>query len=117
MSKFATLFLAATLAVAGLSAQKATAQENTDKGAKASATAKQSRWHGEIADINKKDSRLVVRKENWKKTVQYDSSTKWTQGKKSIDMSRFQVGDDVICLGSYDAEGTLHATRIDLRPR
>jgi hypothetical protein len=60
---------------------------------------------------------MDVRRESITRKVYFDSSTKWTEGKKTIDMSEVKEGSDVICLGKYDEKGQLHATRIDLRRR
>jgi len=49
------------------------------------------------------------------KRVRFDSSTKWTAGTETRYTGDYQEGEDVICLGTYDEKGALHATRIDLR--
>ncbi len=55
------------------------------------------------------------------KTVQYDSSTKWVSqehGSKKvndIDASQVKDNDRVICKGTWDKEGVLHATLISKR--
>jgi hypothetical protein len=71
---------------------------------KAAESPKLSRWHGVIVRINKDKSTMDVRRQSAVKTIQYDSSTKWTteKGKKVIDMSEFKEGADVICLGTYE---------------
>jgi hypothetical protein len=78
-------------------------------------SAKTARWHGIIIRSNKDESTLTVRREGIEKKVQYDSSTKWTRLNKPAEMGEFKDGADVICLGTYDEKGVLHATRIDLR--
>jgi len=113
MRKVLFLLLVGVFAFAGYRVQSTVAQE---KQAKAT-TQKQGRWHGVIVDFDKENSAIDVRKENVTKKVYYDSSTKWTEGKKTIDMSQFKEGSDVICLGTYDEKLNLHATRIDLRSR
>ena len=55
------------------------------------------------------------------KIVVYDSSTKWVSqehGSKTVnDIDASQVKDDdrVICKGTYDKDGVLHATLISKR--
>jgi len=113
MKKAMFLLLVAVFAFAGYGVQSTVAQEMQGK-----ATAqKQGRWHGLIVSIDKENSVLVVRRENVTRKVLYDSSTKWTEGTKTIDMSEFKEGADVVCLGQYDDKVQLHATRIDLRKR
>jgi len=74
------------------------------------------RWHGIIVRINKDQSTLDVRKGNIEKKIHFDSSTKWTRGTKTIDMSEFKEGADVICLGTFEKGNVvMNATRIDLR--
>jgi hypothetical protein len=65
--------------------------------------------------ISKDASTLDVRRGTNEKKIYYDSSTKWTKGTKTIEMSEFKEGSDVICLGKADEKGEFHATRIDLR--
>ena len=53
--------------------------------------------------------------------MQYDSSTKWTSqehGSKQvnqIDAGQVKDDDRVICLGTMDKDGTLHASLISKR--
>jgi Ni/Co efflux regulator RcnB len=113
MRKAMFFILVAILAAAGLMAQAAMAQEQ--KPAKEAAAAKQARWHGTIVNINEKTSSLDVRRQSITRTVYYDSSTQWTKGTKTTEMKEFKIGSDVICLGTFDEKGNIHATRIDLR--
>jgi hypothetical protein len=110
LKKLTIMLLASILASAGLTPQTALSQEK-----KAPAAAKELRWHGIIIRINKDESTLDVRKANVERKIHFDSSTKWTQGTKTVDMSEFKEGSDVICLGSADEKGEFRATRIDLR--
>jgi hypothetical protein len=89
--------------------------------AKAKAT-KEARWDGTIVRSNPNKSTLTVRNdEGVEKTVQYDSSTKWVSqehGSKTvndIDSTQVKDGDRVICKGSSDKDGVLHATLISKR--
>jgi hypothetical protein len=85
--------------------------------------AKQSRVEGIVARTSKDKSTLTVRARggNVEKIVQYDSSTKWTSqehgSKKVNDIDSSQVGDNdrVICMGTWDKDGVLHATLISKR--
>lgn len=85
-----------------------------EKKAKAASTG-EDRWSGIIVRSNKDTSTLTVSKHGQEKIVQYDSSTKWTQGTKVIDSAQVKDGARVICVGKLDEKGTLNATRIDLR--
>jgi hypothetical protein len=89
--------------------------------AKAKAT-KEARWDGTIVRSNPDKSTLTVRNdEGVEKAVQYDSSTKWVSqehGSKTvndIDSTQVKDGDRVICKGSSDKDGVLHATLISKR--
>ncbi len=94
-----------------------------EKGAKEAPAAKQDRWEGVVTRINNDKSTLTVRQRssNIEKTVQYDSSTQWTSqehhSKKvnTIDASQVKDNDRVICVGTFDKDGILHATLISKR--
>ena len=78
-------------------------------------------WTGSL--VNKDKTTLTVRKvgSSVEKTVQYDSSTHWVSqehGSKKvndIDASQVKDGDRVICTGTWDKDGVLHATLISKR--
>ena len=84
---------------------------------------KEARWEGMVVRIDKEHSTLAVRKTgtNIEKTIQYDSSTKWVSqyhaDKKinDIDVSQVKEEDYVICKGTMDKDGKLHATLISKR--
>ena len=86
-------------------------------------TAKQDRWEGVVIRSSSDKSTLTVRKggSSVEKTVVYDSSTKWVSqehGSKTvndIDASQVKENDRVICKGTYDKDGVLHATLISKR--
>ena len=86
-------------------------------------TAKEARWEGVIIRSSKDESALTVRKvgSTLEKTVAYDSSTRWVSqehGSKKvndIDASQVKDNDRVICTGTWDKSGTLHATLISKR--
>jgi esterase/lipase superfamily enzyme len=85
--------------------------------------AKEERWEGRVVRSSSDKSTLTVRKigSSVEKTVQYDSSTKWVSqahGSKTvndIDATQVKDGDRVICRGTYDEKGVLHASLISKR--
>ena len=113
MRKAVVFVLVAVSASAGYSLRTAVAQDTQQKATPAT----QGRWHGVIARWDKEKSVLDVQKGNAVRKVYYDSSTQWTEGTKTVDMSQFKEGSEVNCVGTYDKNSDLHATRIDLKPR
>jgi hypothetical protein len=113
MKKVLVILLAVVCTVSGIAAQEKTAGETTAK--KQDTAPKEERWHGTILRSDKSKSMLVVAKKMIEKTVLYNSSTKWTEGKKMADPNEFADGSEVIVLGNYDKDKNLVATRIDLR--
>ncbi len=85
--------------------------------------AKEARWEGVIVRSDTDKSTLTVRKvgSTIEKTVASDSSTKWVSqehGSKKvndIDASQVKDGDRVICRGTWEKNGVLHATLISKR--
>ena len=86
--------------------------------------AKEARWEGNIVRSNSDKSTLTVRKigsPNDERTIEYDSSTKWVSqyhGDKKVNdimSSDVKDGDRVICKGTWDKSGVLHATLISKR--
>ena len=85
--------------------------------------AKEARWEGVIIRSSTDKSTLTVRKvgSSDERIVQFDSSTKWVSqehGSKKvndIDASQVKDNDRVICKGTYDKDGVLHATLISKR--
>jgi len=112
MKRILIVVLLGVLATIGFAAQTSIAQEKKEKPAVA---AKELRWHGTLVRFNKDNSTLDVRKGAVERTIYYDSSTKWTKGSKTIEMSEVKEGSDVICLGKTDEKDHFHATRVDLR--
>ncbi len=116
--KLLTLLFAAVLALplsTGAFGQMAPAKEKM---------AKEARWEGNIVRSNSDKSTLTVRKTgspNDERTIEYDSSTKWVSqyhGDKKINdimSSDVKDGDRVICKGTWDKSGVLHATLISKR--
>jgi hypothetical protein len=84
---------------------------------------KQDRCEGYVTRFNKDKSTLTVREigTTLVKTVTYDATTRWTSqehgSKKVNDIDASQVKDEdrVICLGTFDKDGVLHATFISKR--
>jgi hypothetical protein len=89
----------------------------------APAKPKESRWEGRVERSSKEQSSLTVRKSgsNTEKTCVYDSTTKWVSQyhaeKKvnDIDPSQVKDGDYVICKGTEEKAGVVHATLISKR--
>jgi hypothetical protein len=87
------------------------------------APATQDRWEGTVTRSSPDKSTLTVRKagSNEERTVQYDGSTKWVSqyhgSSKITDIDASQVADHdrVICKGTWDKNGVLHATLISKR--
>lgn len=88
------------------------------------AKAKDARWEGNVIRLSKDDSTLTVRKVGSttdERIIKYDSATKWVSqyhgDTKTNDISLDQVkeGDRVICTGTWEKSGALHATLISLR--
>jgi hypothetical protein len=85
--------------------------------------AKQGRVEGIVTRSSKDNSTLTVRNRdtNVEKTVLYDSSTQWTSQEhhsktvNNIDASQVKDNDRVICLGTWDKDGVLHASSISKR--
>jgi hypothetical protein len=86
--------------------------------------AKETRWEGTVVRSSPEKSTLTVRKmgsANTEMTIEYDSSTKWVSqfhgDKKVNDIASSDVkdGDVVICKGSWDKAGVLHATVVSKR--
>ena len=85
--------------------------------------AKQGRVEGIVTRSNKDNSTLTVRNRdtNVEKTVLYDSSTQWTSQEhhsktvNNIDASQVKDDDRVICLGTWDKDGVLHASSCSKR--
>ncbi len=86
--------------------------------------AKEGRWEGTVVRSDSDKSTLTVRKvgsSNAEMTIMYDSSTKWVSqyhGDKKvndIEASEVKDGDRVICKGTWEKAGVLHATLISKR--
>jgi len=90
---------------------------------KAPAKPKEARWEGRVQRSSKEQSSLTVRKSGGsvEKACVYDSSTKWVSqyhGDKKvndIDASQVKDGDYVICKGTAEKAGEIHATLISKR--
>ena len=116
------------IAVLGLLALPLMAQESGEQKAEktehaATKPAKQGRWEGIIVRSDKDKKTLTVRQQSsgLERQVDYSDETKFVSqehGSKTvnnIDAGQISDGDRVICLGTYDKEGVLHATMISKR--
>jgi hypothetical protein len=89
----------------------------------APAKSKEARWEGTVLTTSKEQSSLTVRQagSNLQKTCVYNSSTKWVSqyhhDKKinNIDVGQVKEGDYVICRGSAEKGGEIHASLISKR--
>ncbi|MGC2184798.1 MAG: hypothetical protein WA637_16090 [Terriglobales bacterium] len=117
LRKLLILLLASVLALplaTAVFAQDAPAKEKM---------AKEARWEGNVLRSSKDKSTLTVRKvgASDERTVMYDASTRWVSqehgSKKVNDITADDVkdGDRVICTGTWDKEGVLHAKLISKR--
>ena len=92
-------------------------------GQKAPAKSKEARWEGRVERTSKEQSSLTVRQTgaSVEKACVFDSSTKWVSqyhhDKKvnDIDASQVKEGDYVICKGTEEKGGEIHATVISKR--
>jgi len=92
-------------------------------GQKAPAKSKEARWEGRVERTSKEQSSLTVRQAgaSVEKACVFDSSTKWVSqyhhDKKvnDIDASQVKEGDYVICRGTEEKGGEIHATVISKR--
>jgi hypothetical protein len=86
-------------------------------------TVKETHLEGIVVRTSQDKSTLTVRKagSSVEKIVYYDSSTQWVSqehGSKKvndIDASQVKDGDRVICRGTWEKNGTFHATLISKR--
>jgi hypothetical protein len=87
------------------------------------AKSKEARWEGRVERTSKEQSSLTVRQtgSSVEKACVFDSSTKWVSqyhhDKKvnDIDASQVKEGDYVICRGTEEKSGEIHATVISKR--
>ena len=122
LKKLVTLLCALVFSVSMLALAQDT-KEGQDKPASMDKAAKKARWEGIVVRSDKDKSMLTVRQRgsNVEKNVMYDSSTEWTSqehGSKTvnkIDAGDLKDNDRVICLGTWDKDGVLHATMISKR--
>ena len=91
--------------------------------AQEAAKPKEARWEGRVERTSKEQSSLTVRRvdSSVEKACVFDSSTKWVSqyhhDKKvsDIDASQVKEGDYVICKGTEEKSGEIHATVISKR--
>jgi hypothetical protein len=117
------VILAGTMLATAVVAQEGGAESGAMDSAQSGKKHKQDRWEGVVVRSNKDKKMLTVRNRgtNVEKEVMYDDSTRWVSqehgSKKVNDIDASQVSDNdrIICLGSYDKSGRLHATMISKR--
>jgi hypothetical protein len=91
--------------------------------AQETAKPKQDRWEGTVIRSSTDKSTITVRKigSTEERVVQYDSSTRWVSQYHGdnkvtkIDPTEVKDGDRVICTGTWDNSGVLHANLISKR--
>ena len=91
--------------------------------AQEAAKSKEARWEGRVERTSKEQSSLTVRQtgSSAEKACVFDSATKWVSqyhhDKKinEIDASQVKEGDYVICRGTEEKGGVIHATVISKR--
>ena len=83
---------------------------------------KEAKWEGNVVRTSTDKSTLTVRNGSGvEMTIMYDSSTHWvsqyhaSKTVNEIDVSQVKEGDRVICKGSWESKGVLHATLISKR--
>jgi len=87
---------------------------------KAPAAKKQTKWQGSVIRMYKDLLQMDIRggaggQSKDLRKIAYDSSTEWTKLGKPGQQDEVKEGSFVIVLGQVDNNGTLHASRIDLR--
>ena len=117
------VILVGTVLATAVVAQEGGTESGAMDSAQSAKKHNQDRWEGVVVRSNKDKKTLTVRHRgtNVEKEVMYDDSTRWVSqehgSKKVNDIDASQVSDNdrIICLGSYDKGGRLHATMISKR--
>jgi hypothetical protein len=117
-----TTILAGTAITCVFSAVQAVSQQGGGS-AGSGTNAKEARFEGRVERSSKEQSSLTIRKNggNVEMSCVYDSDTKWVSqyhaDKKvnDIDASQVKDGDYVICKGTAEKGGVIHATIISKR--
>ncbi|MDQ1409618.1 MAG: hypothetical protein QOJ41_1353 [Acidobacteriaceae bacterium] len=80
---------------------------------------KATKWQGKVVRVNQDSSTIDIHggahPSEAQRKIMYDASTQWTNGGKPGQQDDVKTGSFIIVLGTVDADGVLHATRIDLR--
>jgi hypothetical protein len=77
---------------------------------------KESRLSGTVHMISKDTSTITIRdKNNAQRPVVYSGDTKYTYRNKPGSIDDVKEGRRVICLGKFDDQNRLMATRVDIR--
>jgi hypothetical protein len=115
--KIPVALLAVVLAGAVFAATPASANQAATE--KKETAKKGTKWQGKVVRINKDSSTIDIHggahPSEAQRKIMYDSSTQWTNGGKPGQQEDVKTGSFIIVLGKVDADGVLHATRIDLR--
>jgi len=92
---------------------------NQDATEKKDATKKENKWQGKVVRINKDSSTIDIHggshPSEAQRKISYDAATQWTNGGKPGQQNDVKTGSFIIVIGTVDADGVMHATRIDLR--
>ena len=114
--KLSVALLSAILAGAAICAVPANLKSQEQK----KAETKETKMQGHVVRIYTDSKTMDIRggasgpAQDMRK-ISYDDSTKWTNLGKPGKMEDVKEGSFVIALGHLEKDGTLHATRIDLR--
>jgi hypothetical protein len=110
-ARLLSLALAGVLCAAfAVRSQQAAAQDETKKEAK---------WQGYVVRIDKDQSMIDLHggpsPSKAARKIAFDDKTQWTKLGKPAKQEEVKDGSFIIVLGHVEANGILHATRIDLR--
>ena len=102
---FAGLFLMLTLA--GMASAQAEKQTST----------KEDRLSGTVHTIDKDASAIIIRKGAVQRRIVYNAETKFTFQNKPGSIDDVIVGRQLTCLGTFNDQAQLLATRVEIRSR
>lgn len=98
------------------------AQDSMNQDTMKKKAGKEAKWEGNVVRTSADKSTITVRNGSGvEMTVMYDSSTHWvsqfhaSKSVNEIDASQVKEGDRVICKGTWESKGVLHATLISKR--
>jgi Domain of unknown function (DUF5666) len=115
--KISAALLSVVLAGAVFVAMPASA--NQDATEKKDAAKKENKWQGKVVRVNNDSSTIDIHggaaPSETQRKISYDAATQWTNGGKPGQQEDVKTGSYIIVIGTVDADGVMHATRIDLR--